>query len=150
MLEHIYGAHRPILKHHGESGFILICMIAMSFDKLGLVALVKPVGSPAEPLCCNIKCLIYHLQASLYLLCIHGSSLWRWGLTPPSVLRRKPCSDYLSDHKRLMILLLIYMHLACVCSRRKLMALMVRLWSVHLLTTNVSSMQELPYNLLQP
>lgn len=62
-LEHIYRAHRPILKHHAESGYILICMMAMVFDKLGLAAFVKPVGSPAEPLCCSTKWLLYYLQA---------------------------------------------------------------------------------------
>lgn len=38
-------------------------MIAMIFDKLGLAALVKPVGLPAEPLCCSTKWLLYYLQA---------------------------------------------------------------------------------------
>lgn len=62
-LEHIYRTHRPVVKHHVESGYILICMIAMIFDKLGLAALVKPVGLPAEPLCCSTKWLLYYLQA---------------------------------------------------------------------------------------
>lgn len=71
-LEHIYRAHRPILKHHVESGYILICMIAMIFDKLGLAALVKPVGLPAEPLCCSTKWLLYYLQAVQWRDALYG------------------------------------------------------------------------------
>lgn len=55
VLEHVYRAHRPMLKHHGESGYILICMNPISFDKHELVALVKPVGLPAEPHICNTE-----------------------------------------------------------------------------------------------
>ncbi len=55
VLEHIYRAHMPILKHRGESGYILICMNLISFDKLGLLALVKPVGLAVEPLSCNTQ-----------------------------------------------------------------------------------------------
>lgn len=50
VLEHIYTyiGHRPILKNRWESGRSLSCVMAMSFDKLGLVAPLKPVGLPAE------------------------------------------------------------------------------------------------------
>lgn len=45
----------PILKDRGELGYILICMNLINFDKLGLLALVKPVGLAAEPLSCNAQ-----------------------------------------------------------------------------------------------
>lgn len=51
----------PILKDRGELGYILICMNLINFDKLGLLALVKPVGLAAEPLA-TPKRLLYHLQ----------------------------------------------------------------------------------------
>lgn len=49
----ICRAHMPVLKHRGESGYVLICMNPIVFDRPGLLALVKPVGLAVEPFSCN-------------------------------------------------------------------------------------------------
>lgn len=54
----------PILKHRGESGYVLICMNPISFDRLELLALVKPVGLAVEPLSCNTQEAAWFLSST--------------------------------------------------------------------------------------